>query len=433
MVRKRGGSTVRSVALAVVALALSPTAFGQRTTFIDPPGLARPAGYSHVVVAPPGNTIYLSGQVALDKDGRLVGKDDFAAQAAQVFANIDTALKAAHASFRDVVKLTFYVKDAAEVPALRIVRDRYVDTAHPPASTLVEVRRLVRDDFLLEVDAVAVTPAAPAAVSGVVEPWRPTGISSDLFESHAAFDAGGADVYFVRSDRSFAGWHLLTSHCEGTHWSTPRVPPFAGKGLEADPWFTPDGAHLYYISSRATGGMDSKDLDIWRVDRDASGHWAEPVRLPAPVNSDEAEWFPRLAPDGWLYFGSHRAGGLGKNDIWRARQEASGQWTVENAGAALNTAGNEYEALPSPDGSVMVLATDRGYFESRRTGSGWSARVRLGPDVNVNGSEIGAVFSPSGKSVLFSRDTGEPRSGEFFVWHRDGKEDWPPRCGSSAP
>lgn len=269
--------------------------------------------------------------------------------------------------------------------------------------------------------------------SAAVEPWRPAGISSDLFESHAAFDPHGGDVYFVRSDKSFAGWHILVSRCEGDRWSKPSAPSFAAKGLEADPWFTPDGAHLYYISSRTTGGMRSKDLDIWRVDRDVDGRWGSPVRLPAPVNSDEAEWFPRLAPDGWLYFGSHRAGGMGKNDIWRARQEASGQWVVENAGPAFNTAGDEYEALPSPDGSIMVLATDRGYFESHRTGTGWSPRVRLGPDINVNGSEIGAVFSPSGKSMLFSRDTGEPRSGEFFVWHRDGKEDWPPRCGSAAP
>ena len=289
---------------------------------------------------------------------------------------------------------------------------------------------------------VALSVAIPvvAFADGVVDartpavvPWTPPGVSSELFESHAAFDPRGDDMYFVRSDKSFAGWRVLVSHCEADRWSIPRAPSFAAKGLEADPWFTPDGRHLYYISTRATGGMTSKDLDIWRIDRDRDGRWGLPVRLPAPVNSDDAEWFPRMAPDGWLYFGSHRAGGMGKNDIWRARQDASGQWTVENAGAALNTAGNEYEALPSPDGSVMVLATDRGYFESHRTASGWSPRVRLGPDVNVNGSEIGAVFSPSGKSVLFSRDTGEPRSGEFFVWHRDGKEDWPPRCGSGAP
>lgn len=268
--------------------------------------------------------------------------------------------------------------------------------------------------------------------SPTVEPWRPKGVSSVLFESHAAFDPRGGDMYFVRSDKSFAGWRILISHCDGERWSAPKPPSFAGKGLEADPWFTPDGARLYYISSRATGGMKSKDLDIWQVDRGPDGSWRNPVRLPAPVNSDEAEWFPRLASDGWLYFGSNRPGGAGKNDIWRARKDASGQWTVENAGSGLNTAGNEYEALPSPDGSSMILATDSGYFESHRTGDVWSPRVKLGPEINVNGSEIGALFSPSGKSVLFSRDIGESDSGEFFIWRREGAEDWPPRCGNAT-
>ncbi|WP_250623154.1 RidA family protein [Pinirhizobacter soli] len=149
---------MHSKILLATLLVLPLAAAAQAPQFVNPPGLSRPAGYTHVVVVPAGGqTIYLSGQVALDKDGKLVGKDDFAAQAEQVFANIDTALKAAHASFANVVKLTFYVTDATKVPALRAVRDKYVDTAHPPASTLVEVKRLVRDDLLLEVDATAVT------------------------------------------------------------------------------------------------------------------------------------------------------------------------------------------------------------------------------------------------------------------------------------
>lgn len=277
--------------------------------------------------------------------------------------------------------------------------------------------------------------AAPVAAAGghspaAVQPWTPAGVSSGLFESHAAFDPVNGDLYFVRSSKSFSGWRILTSHCDGKAWTPPLPPSFAGAGLEADPWFTPDGRSLYFISSRANAGMRSKDLDIWRVDRNADGRWGTPVRLPAPVNSNEAEWFPRPAPDGWLYFGSNRPGGAGKNDIWRARESASGQWTVENV-TAVNTAGNEYEPLPSPDGRRMIVMADGGLYESRLGPGGWSARVKLGPQVNVNGSEIGALFSPSGKSLLFARDTGEPKSGEFLVWHADGNESWPPSCGAA--
>ena len=261
-----------------------------------------------------------------------------------------------------------------------------------------------------------------------VRPWKPAGISSPLFESHAAFDPRTGELYFVRSSPAFEGWRIFVSRCTPSGWSEPKPPAFAGDGVEADPFFTPDGRTLYFISTRSLDGHARKDLDIWRVDRDAAGVWGTPVHLPEPVNSAGAEWFPRPSADGWLYFGSSRPGGLGRNDIWRAHRDASGQWTTENLGPAVNTAGDEYEPLPSADGSRLIVMADGGLYETRKTPSGWSPRVKLPGDVNVNGTEIGAVFSPSGRSLLFSRDTKQPDSGEFFVWHETGSEAWPPDC-----
>lgn len=260
------------------------------------------------------------------------------------------------------------------------------------------------------------------------KPWKPAGISSPQFESHAAFDPRTGDLYFVRSSPAFQGWRILVSHCTEKGWSEPKPPAFAGDGVEADPYFTPDGGSLYFISTRSLNGAKRGNLDIWRVDRDAAGGWGAPVHLPEPVNSNGAEWFPRPHPDGWLYFGSNRPGGLGGNDIWRARAGASGDWTVENLGSAVNTAGDEYEPLPSPDGNRLIVMAEGGLYETRKTETGWSPRVKLGPEVNANSMEIGAVFSPSGRSLLFSRDLKRPDSGEFFVWHEGGVEAWPPEC-----
>ena len=270
-------------------------------------------------------------------------------------------------------------------------------------------------------------PGARAAFS-LPARWAPAGISSPLFESHAAFDPRTGDLLFVRSSKDFSGWHLLLSHCGASGWTTPSAPAFAAAGLEADPFYTPDGKALYFISTRATGSMRSRDLDIWRIERGVDGRWGKPERLPEPVNSAGAEWFPRPAADGWLYFGSDRPGGLGNTDIWRARQGGDGAWTVENLGPNINTAGNEYEPLPSPDGRTMIVEASDSMFESIHSSAGWSPRTALGAEMNENGTEIGALFSPSGKSVLFSRDTKGDESGEFFVWHRAGNEEWPPAC-----
>jgi reactive intermediate/imine deaminase len=124
--------------------------------FLSPDTLAPPFGYSHVVDAPASRVVYISGQVPLDAAGELVGEGDFAAQVRQVFENLTVALAAADASWDDVVKLNYFVRDVGQVGALRAVRDEYVNTERPPASTLVEVSSLFRDEVLVEIEAVAV-------------------------------------------------------------------------------------------------------------------------------------------------------------------------------------------------------------------------------------------------------------------------------------
>lgn len=124
--------------------------------FLAPASLAPSPGYSQVVKVLAGQTIYLSGQVALDRTGNLVGAGDFRAQAQQVFENLKAALAAAGADFSRVVKLNLFLLDRAHLPLLREVRDEYINTARPPASTLLIVQGLAREDFMLEVEAVAV-------------------------------------------------------------------------------------------------------------------------------------------------------------------------------------------------------------------------------------------------------------------------------------
>lgn len=126
--------------------------------FINPEGMHRPTGYTHVVEVTAGRPVYIAGQVAFGPTGALVGPGDMRAQARQVFENLQAALGSVGAGFEQVVKLTVYLVDATQMPAVREVRDRYVDTARPPASTAVEVGRLALDGLLLEIEAVAILP-----------------------------------------------------------------------------------------------------------------------------------------------------------------------------------------------------------------------------------------------------------------------------------
>lgn len=145
----------------VFAICLVCSAFAQGAPdvrFIQPEGLARAGAYTHVVSVSGGRAIYISGQVALDKTGALVGKGDMRAQAEQVFQNLKLALEAAGATFKDVVKMTYYVVDMSQFQAVRDVRAKYLSAENPPASTAVGVTRLVSPDMLLEIEAIAIVP-----------------------------------------------------------------------------------------------------------------------------------------------------------------------------------------------------------------------------------------------------------------------------------
>lgn len=127
----------------------------------NPGGVAPPMGsYSHAVRVESGDAVWVhvSGQVALDADGRLVGPDDPRTQTEQVFENLQAILRANGASFADVVKISTFLTTLDDLAGVREVRSRYLP-AEPPASTTVQVVALVSPEFLIEIDVVAVVPA----------------------------------------------------------------------------------------------------------------------------------------------------------------------------------------------------------------------------------------------------------------------------------
>lgn len=131
------------------------------TAQLNPDTVAKPIGsYSQAVRVETGDVvwIYVSGQVALDVEGTLVGAGDMRAQTERVFENLRAILEANGASFGDVVKITTYVTTLDDLGGMREVRGRYL-TSEPPASTAVQIAALVLPEALIEVDVVAVVPA----------------------------------------------------------------------------------------------------------------------------------------------------------------------------------------------------------------------------------------------------------------------------------
>jgi enamine deaminase RidA (YjgF/YER057c/UK114 family) len=126
----------------------------------SPPALAKPVGpYNHVATASNAKLVFVAGQVAVDKGGKLVGENDFAMQCAQVFGNLEAALKSAGASWANVVQSITYIVRASDIAGLYEYRlcefpKMFPANRYPP-NTLLVVNRLVNEKYLLEIQAIA--------------------------------------------------------------------------------------------------------------------------------------------------------------------------------------------------------------------------------------------------------------------------------------
>jgi Tol biopolymer transport system component len=235
-------------------------------------------------------------------------------------------------------------------------------------------------------------------------------ISTGDSESHPAFTPDGATVYFLKNSPAFNFWTICESHFAKGRWSTPQVASFSGQYSDADPFISADGSKFFFISNRPIekGGSPKADLDIWMMTREGAG-WSTPMNLGSPVNSSGNEWYPTVAADGTLYFGSDREGGFGQTDIYRAKLVNGKYATPENLGPPISTAADEYEPCIAPNQEFLIFMADRPggkgrgdlYMTYNRNGK-WTAPLNLGGKINTAAAEYSPKISPDGRYFFWS-------------------------------
>ena len=137
--------------------------------------------------------------------------------------------------------------------------------------------------------------------------------------------------------------------------------------------------------------------------------WSAPRNLGPPVNSSGDEWYPTIALDGTIYFGSDREGGKGRTDIYRSRLVDGKYLAPENLGENVNTQFDEFEPYISPDQSYLIFMAARPdglggpdlYISYQQNGR-WTKAVNLGDKVNSKGAEYSPIVSPDGKYFFWS-------------------------------
>jgi hypothetical protein len=232
-------------------------------------------------------------------------------------------------------------------------------------------------------------------------------MSADGNEYNISLDAGERTMVFARSQAEFEHARILFSRRNTDAWSEPQPVPFAdARYSDSDPWLTPDGHTLYFVSNRPFDGEAAprKDLDLWRVEVRDDG-FGTPEHL-AALSSDGQELGPELH-DGWLYFNSTRKGGPARMSIYRARLGAGGFESPQPLGAPFNDGAVQGDFTLSPDGRMAVFWSVRegdeaDLFAVRREDQGWSKAQRLPSPINAAGLDFTPSFSTDGRTLRFA-------------------------------
>lgn len=252
--------------------------------------------------------------------------------------------------------------------------------------------------------AMAATPSA--AQTEAPRLFEPGLVSTGFDDSHVSFSPDGQTMYFLRNSPDFAHWTILESHRRHGRWAPPRLASINSGWSDADVFVARDGQSLFFVSNRPIEGRVHEDTDIWTARR-IEGGWSTPERVPQ-LSSEGYEWFPTMTDGGVVYFGSERAGGAGRSDLWRARWLGDHFSEPENLGPNFNSSEQEIEPLIAPDESWLIFAARRpegagsyDLFVSYNCPAGWTRPAPL-TGVNTAAWEFAPRLSPDGRSFLFT-------------------------------
>jgi hypothetical protein len=263
--------------------------------------------------------------------------------------------------------------------------------------------------FCHEKLAVAAVAALASTVAPALEPADfDTGMEN---QAGLVFSPDGKTAYWVAWNGVWGGdptspRTILTSQLEEGSWTEPATAPFSGNFADYDPFVSPDGQWLYFVSERPSNtGDENPDGDIWRY------RLTEPHRLERlSLNSEAAEYSPIVTTSGALYFASSRAGGHGQGDLYRAAPSADGFMPPEPLGPAANSVTGEWNLWVAADESELLFeASSRetnvsvpgDIYYSWQTESGWAAAVPVA-SLNSEGSDLLPRLHPDGETLYYT-------------------------------
>jgi Tol biopolymer transport system component len=239
------------------------------------------------------------------------------------------------------------------------------------------------------------------------ELFAPDIVSTGLNERDAAFSPDGREFYYTVWLPMRSGV-IMEMRQHEKRWSQPDVAPFSGSFSDLEPFVSPDGNVLLFVSNRPLQeGDPPKDYDIWFVNRTDSG-WSRPYNFGSPINSPANEFFPSVTQDGTIYFTCDSGS---SEDIYVSRLIDEAFSAPARLGEAVNSDRHEFNSVIAPDGSYLIFSSmqrddglGRGdmYISFRREDGGWTEARNMGETINSRFTDYCPGLSPDGKYLFFT-------------------------------
>ena len=260
------------------------------------------------------------------------------------------------------------------------------------------------------------------------EIFAPGIISTEAIEFQLVFSPASDELHFTRFNSAFKP-EVWMSRKTGEVWSKPSKASFSIKQTASSPFFSADGKKLYFMSDRlkTENAQAEKTMAIWVMEK-KNDEWSEPTYVGFPKGYVTDFWIPRVAKDGYFYFG-----GKVKNskylDILRTKFKEGEFTSPENLGNAVNNPDSQdVEPVISPDGSYMIFYSAFRddqignkklgdlYISFRNKDGNWTKTKNMGPEVNSIAEENWPVISPDGRFIFFSSNRGQGNNFPDIYW-----------------
>ncbi|WP_336515791.1 hypothetical protein [Pollutibacter soli] len=252
------------------------------------------------------------------------------------------------------------------------------------------------------------TPFSNPPTGSDVKMFSPESVSDQFGNRDMAISPMGDEMFWTLQQGAQISV-ILYSKKEKGKWSDPVTAWFSGRWMDLEPAFSPDGKELYFASKRPVNESDTKkDVDLWVMKKE-NGVWSKPEHLPAPVNTEENEYYASVNRAGDIFF--TRDIGAAKEDIVVCRKSGNGYSAAVSLPEEINSNGYEFNAFVDPDEKYILFTAygrkdDIGggdlYFSEKNASGNWMQAFHLGPKINSAGIDYCPFVSPDKKYFFFT-------------------------------